>query len=173
MTDSDNKQRLDLALELGEELTRLGWRVTTAESCTGGAIAAAITAVAGSSSWFDGAIVSYADRIKRSFLGVDQHDLDTTGAVSEPVVRQMAVGALNRLDANLAVAVSGVAGPDGGSDDKPVGTVWIAWAHVDGQEPLSVEARRVHFNGSRAEIQAQTVTEALKGLLEITRSHPA
>ncbi|MCQ3831146.1 CinA family protein [Microbulbifer elongatus] len=173
MTEDGSEQRRVLAAELGEELTRLGWKVTTAESCTGGAIAAAITAIAGSSVWFEGAVVSYADRIKRSFLGVDQHDLDTTGAVSEPVVRQMAVGVLNRLDANLAVAVSGIAGPDGGSDDKPVGTVWIAWAHVDGQEPLSVEARQLHFDGSRAEIQAQTVVEALKGLLAVTRSHPA
>ena len=173
MTDNGNERPTTLATELGEELTRLRWKVTTAESCTGGAIAAAITSVAGSSAWFDGAVVSYADRIKRNFLGVDQQDLNATGAVSEPVVRQMAVGVLNRLDANLAVAVSGIAGPDGGSDDKPVGTVWIAWAHVDGQEPLSVEAREMHFSGNRADIQSQTVSEALQGLLAITRSHPA
>ena len=171
MTEHGTDQRSQLAAALGEELARLGWKVTTAESCTGGAIAAAITSIAGSSAWFDGAVVSYADRVKRGLLGVDQQDLDAAGAVSEPVVRQMAVGALNRLDANLAVAVSGIAGPDGGTDDKPVGTVWIAWAHGEGQEPLSVEARQMHFTGSRGEIQTQTVLEALEGLLSIARSH--
>nr|WP_010131841.1 CinA family protein [Microbulbifer agarilyticus] len=160
-----------LAANLGAELTRLGWKVTTAESCTGGAIAAAITSVAGSSGWFDGALVSYADRIKRNFLGVDQRALDTDGAVSETVVRQMAVGVLNRLDANVSVAVSGIAGPDGGSEEKPVGTVWIAWAHGEGQEPLEVRARCLQLAGSRAEIQVQTVVAALEGLLAITQSH--
>ncbi|WP_077405333.1 CinA family protein [Microbulbifer agarilyticus] len=161
----------NLAIELGAELTRLEWKVTTAESCTGGAIAAAITSVAGSSGWFDGALVSYADRIKRGFLGVDQRALDTDGAVSETVVRQMAVGVLNRLDANVSVAVSGIAGPDGGSEEKPVGTVWIAWAHGEGQEPLEVKALCMQFGGSRAEVQAQTVVTALEGLLAITKSH--
>lgn len=160
-----------LAEALGRELQRLKWRVTAAESCTGGGVAAAITSVPGSSAWFDGAVVSYADRIKRDFLGVDPRDLEQFGAVSEPVVRQMAVGVLNRLDANLAVAVSGIAGPDGGSDDKPVGTVWIAWAHGVGQEPLQADARCMHFHGSRGDIQAQTVAEALRGLLSIAEVH--
>lgn len=168
---TDNQNINDLAIALGNQLQQLSWRVTTAESCTGGAIAAAITSVAGASVWFDGAIVSYADRIKRDFLGVDRQDLDTLGAVSESVVRQMAVGALNRLDANLSVAVSGIAGPDGGSDEKPVGTVWIAWAHGEGQEPLQADARCMHFTGNRAEIQAQTVAEALRGLLSIAELH--
>ncbi|WGL16610.1 CinA family protein [Microbulbifer bruguierae] len=159
------------AEELGAHLQALRWRVTTAESCTGGAVAAAVTSVSGASAWFDGAIIAYANRIKRGLLGVDPEDLEVFGAVSEPVVRQMAVGVLNRLDANLAVAVSGIAGPDGGSDDKPVGTVWIAWAHGQGQEPVAVEARCMHFNGSRAEVQAQTVAEALTGLLAIAREH--
>jgi nicotinamide-nucleotide amidase len=160
-----------LAQTLGEKLVRRKWRVTAAESCTGGGIAAAITSIAGSSSWFDGSVVSYADRIKREFLGVDAEDLKRFGAVSESVVRQMAIGVLNRLDANLAVAVSGVAGPDGGSEDKPVGTVWIAWAHGEGQEPVQVDARCLHFSGERTDIQAQAVAEALRGMLSVLASH--
>ncbi|WP_299599250.1 CinA family protein [uncultured Microbulbifer sp.] len=166
--DSEIQQ---LAEQLGEVLLDLGWKATAAESCTGGAIAAAMTSVAGASAWFDGSVVSYADRIKRDFLGVDQRDLDTFGAVSEAVVRQMAVGALNRLDANLSVAVSGIAGPDGGSDEKPVGTVWIGWAHGKGQEPVQADARLLQFDGDRAQIQLQTVREALTGMLAIASSH--
>lgn len=166
--DSEIRQ---LAEKLGETLLHLEWKVTAAESCTGGAIAAAITSVAGASAWFDGSVVSYADRIKRNFLGVDQQDLDEFGAVSEAVVRQMAVGVLNRLDANLSVAVSGIAGPDGGSDEKPVGTVWIGWAHSQGQEPVQADARLLHLDGDRTQIQAQTVKEALKGMLKIAESH--
>lgn len=166
-----DKEIADLAARLGTLLEPMGWNVTAAESCTGGGIAAAITSVAGASGWFEGSIVSYSNRIKRDFLGVDQADLDELGAVSEPVARQMAVGILNRLDANLAVAVSGIAGPDGGSEEKPVGTVWLAWAHGEGQEPVQVEARCMHFSGSRGEIQAQTVAEALRGLISIAESH--
>ena len=162
---------LELAERLGKALTACKWQVTAAESCTGGAIAAAITAVPGASTWFEGSIVSYADRIKRDVLGVDTDDLAGLGAVSEPVARQMAVGVLNRLDANLSVAVSGIAGPDGGSEEKPVGTVWIAWAHGEGQEPVQVEARCVHFDGNRHQIQEQTVAEALRGLLSIAEAH--
>ncbi|MBN8432221.1 CinA family protein [Microbulbifer salipaludis] len=168
MVDLQTRQ---LAEKLGEVLADLGWKVTAAESCTGGAIAAAITSVAGASGWFEGSVVSYADRIKREFLGVDAGDLVELGAVSETVVRQMAVGVLSRLDANLAVAVSGVAGPDGGSAEKPVGTVWIGWAHGQGQEPLQADARLLHFDGDRQQIQAQTVIAALNGLLEIAESH--
>ncbi|MBB5213192.1 CinA family protein [Microbulbifer hydrolyticus] len=166
-----DSQILQLAESLGEKLQRLGWKVTAAESCTGGAIAAAITSAAGASAWFEGSVVSYADRIKRDFLGVDRKDLEEFGAVSEAVVRQMAVGVLNRLDANLAVAVSGIAGPDGGSEEKPVGTVWIGWAHGEGQEPVQADARLLHFEGNRAQIQSQTVIEALRGMLEIAELH--
>jgi len=161
-----------LARSLGEELGRREWHVTAAESCTGGGIAAAITSVAGASNWFEGSVVSYANRIKRDLLTVDGDDLATFGAVSEPVVRQMASGVLALMDAQLAVAVSGVAGPDGGSDEKPVGTVWIAWAHSVGQEPVEIDARRFHFNGDRASVQAQTVAEALRGMLALVRAHP-
>ncbi|WP_241292479.1 CinA family protein [Microbulbifer celer] len=162
---------LALAERLGAALQQCKWQVTAAESCTGGAVAAAITAVPGASAWFEGSVVSYSNRIKHEVLGVDSTDLSRLGAVSEPVVRQMAVGVLNRFDANLAVAVSGIAGPDGGTEDKPVGTVWIAWAHGEGQEPVTVDARCIQFSGDRHEVQSQTVAEALRGLLSIAESH--
>ncbi len=161
-----------LAAELGEELHKRRWHATAAESCTGGGIAAAITSVPGASNWFEGSLVSYANRIKRDMLAVDGEDLETFGAVSEQVARQMASGALAVMDANVAVAVSGIAGPDGGTAEKPVGTVWIAWAHSEGQEPVTIDAKCFHFNGDRAAIQRQTVAEALKGMLELVRVHP-
>ncbi|WP_346839483.1 CinA family protein [Microbulbifer sp. SAOS-129_SWC] len=162
-----------LAESLGEELSKREWHVTAAESCTGGGIATAITSVAGASNWFEGAVVSYANRIKRDLLTVEEGDLETFGAVSEPVVRQMASSVLGLMDAQLAVAVSGIAGPDGGSEEKPVGTVWIAWAHSVGQEPVEIDARCFHFKGDRAAVQAQTVAEALRGMLALVRAHPA
>ncbi|MFA0812603.1 CinA family protein [Microbulbifer epialgicus] len=168
----DYEDAIRLAQQLGEELDKRAWRVTSAESCTGGAIAAAITSIAGASNWFDGAVVSYANRIKHSVLGVDARDLKQFGAVSEPVARQMACGVLAMMDANLSVAVSGIAGPDGGTDEKPVGTVWIAWAHAEGQEPVQIDARCFLFEGDRAEVQAQTVIEAIKGMLTILDEHP-
>ncbi|WP_444921490.1 CinA family protein [Microbulbifer sp. CnH-101-G] len=161
-----------LAQQLGEELGKRHWFATSAESCTGGAIAAAITSISGASNWFDGSIVSYADRIKHSVLGVDVKDLKLFGAVSEPVARQMACGVLAMMDANLSVAVSGIAGPNGGTEEKPVGTVWIAWAHAEGQEPVQIDARCFHFQGDRTTVQAQTVVEAIKGMLAILDDHP-
>lgn len=161
-----------LAESLGEELQKRGWHATAAESCTGGGIASAITSVAGASNWFEGSLVSYANRIKRDMLAVSEEDLETLGAVSEEVARQMASGALAMMDANVAVAVSGIAGPDGGSEEKPVGTVWIAWADSEGQEPVDIDAKCFHFDGDRAAIQRQTVAEALKGMLELVRTHP-
>ncbi|WP_193165866.1 CinA family protein [Microbulbifer hainanensis] len=161
-----------LAESLGEELHKRKWFCTAAESCTGGGIAAAITAVAGASNWFEGSVVSYANRIKRDLLTVDGDDLETFGAVSEPVVRQMASGVLALMDAQVAVAVSGIAGPDGGTAEKPVGTVWIAWAHSVGQEPVYIDAQCFRFSGDRAAVQAQTVAEALRGVLELVREHP-
>ncbi|SEA49789.1 CinA family protein [Microbulbifer marinus] len=162
-----------LAQSLGEELQKRNWFCTTAESCTGGGIAAAITAVAGASNWFEGAVVSYANRIKCDLLSVCAEDLETFGAVSEQVARQMASGALALMDANVAVAVSGIAGPEGGSDEKPVGTVWIAWAHAEGQEPVDIDAKCFHFSGDRARVQAQTIAEALRGMLALVQAHPA
>lgn len=153
----------DLPQQLGVALKRHGWRVTTAESCTGGGAASAITGVAGSSEWFEYGFVTYANRAKESLLGVAPATLLQHGAVSEPVVQQMAEGALSAAHADLAVAVSGVAGPGGGSPDKPVGTVWFAWAGA------GETVTRMHtLDGDRERIRQQAVVIALQGLLAKT-----
>ena len=149
------------AARLGRVLEHLGCRVTTAESCTGGGIAEAITRVAGSSAWFETGFVTYANRSKQRWLGVDAEVLEANGAVSEPVVQGMATGALAAAEAHFAVAVSGIAGPDGGSVDKPVGTVWFGWALADGR----VLTERKRFHGGRREVRAQTVLHALERLV--------
>ena len=136
-----------------------GWLLATAESCTGGLIAAACTELAGSSVWFERGFVSYANEAKTEMLGVDAALILTHGAVSEPVVRAMALGALGHSRAQVALAVTGVAGPSGGSKDKPVGTVWFGWS-VQGQ--LSSERKR--FDGDRAAVRAATVQHALTTL---------
>ena len=151
-----------LAAEVGQVLGRKGWRLVTAESCTGGWIAQASTAIAGSSEWFERGFVTYSNEAKQEMLGVQAETLMHHGAVSEVTVREMAVGALAASRAQVAVAVSGIAGPSGGSAAKPVGTVWIAWAVVTGR----VGATRYHFAGDRQAIRAQTVQQALKGVLE-------
>lgn len=149
------------AARLGNALRQLGLRVTTAESCTGGGIAEAITRVSGSSGWFDTGFVTYANHSKMRWVGVSEEDLAQFGAVSEPVVRAMAEGALEAADADLAVAVSGIAGPDGGTPDKPVGTVWFAWAVRD-QGTIS-QCRRIQ--GNRRDVRAQTVLHGMQGLI--------
>lgn len=151
------------AQALGRALGKRGWRVATAESCTGGGIAAAITEVAGSSGWFEYGLVTYANRAKQQLLGVSEATLASEGAVSEAVVTQMVRGALMLSGADLAVAVSGVAGPGGGSPDKPVGTVWLAWGQR-GNEDVAVRARCCHFPGDREAVRAQTVWLALREL---------
>nr|WP_198411380.1 nicotinamide-nucleotide amidohydrolase family protein [Marinimicrobium alkaliphilum] len=154
---------MHLAAELGAELKALQWQVTAAESCTGGGIAAAITAVAGSSAWFEVGFVTYANRTKTSLLGVPEATLEAHGAVSEPVVLAMVEGALAASGADLAVAVSGIAGPDGGSREKPVGTVWLAWGRADGWR----RARCFYFDGDRASVRRQAVVVALRELVDI------
>ncbi|WP_193073958.1 CinA family protein [Pseudomonas sp. FME51] len=149
------------AARLGNALRQLGLRVTTAESCTGGGIAEAITRVSGSSGWFDTGFVTYANHSKVRWVGVSEEDLAQFGAVSEPVVRAMAEGALEAADADLAVAVSGIAGPDGGTPDKPVGTIWFAWAVRD-QGTIS-QCRRIQ--GNRRDVRAQTVLHGMQGLI--------
>ena len=149
------------AARLGNALRQLGVRVSTAESCTGGGIAEAITRVSGSSGWFDTGFVTYANHSKTRWVGVSEADLQAFGAVSEPVVKAMAEGALLAAEADLAVAVSGIAGPDGGTADKPVGTVWFAWA-VRGH---GVRAQCRRLQGNRKDVRAQTVLHALQGLI--------
>ena len=166
MADADSIAALADALVV--ELTAAGQTVATAESCTGGWIAKAITDVAGSSAAFGYGMVSYSNAAKNSMLGVRSDTLSEHGAVSEAVVREMAVGAIAASGADLAVAVSGIAGPDGGSDDKPVGTVWLAWA-VMTSNGISVDVDQRLFAGDRETIRSQSVILALQGLRERLR----
>jgi len=156
---------LKLATATVRELTTAGKVVTTAESCTGGWLAKAITDVPGSSVVFGHGIVSYANSAKESFLGVQNSTLEEFGSVSEPVVTEMADGSLNLSGADIAVAVSGVAGPDGGTDEKPVGTVWFAWA-IRNHGKVHVETSCQHFDGDRELIRELTVVYALQGVLD-------
>jgi len=158
-SDRDLEQ---LALQLGRALHARGLRLATAESCTGGWIAKAVTDVAGSSQWFDGGVVAYSNAAKAALLGVASEILAAHGAVSEETVRAMAEGARTRFAADFAVAVSGVAGPGGGSADKPVGTVHFAWA-----TPAGVTAARRVFAGNRESVRRQTVLLALERLVQI------
>ncbi|MFF7708020.1 nicotinamide-nucleotide amidohydrolase family protein [Pseudomonas sp. NPDC007930] len=152
----------ELATLLGERLQAHQASVTTAESCTGGGIAEAITRVAGSSAWFEAGYVTYSNRQKTAQLGVHPALFGSVGAVSREVVVAMAQGALASSDATYAVAVSGVAGPGGGSVDKPVGTVWLAWASAQG-----CHAQRRQFAGDREAVRGQTVQAALEGLARL------
>jgi nicotinamide-nucleotide amidase len=151
-----------LAAELGRQLLARGARVSTAESCTGGGIAEAITRIPGSSSWFEAGYVTYSNAQKSKQLGVPEPLFAAVGAVSREVVEAMVRGAQAQSNARYAVAVSGVAGPDGGSPEKPVGTVWLAWG--DGERLFSV---RRQFAGDRGEVRRQTVEAALAGLLRL------
>jgi nicotinamide-nucleotide amidase len=150
-----------LAAELGRRLLARGWTCTTAESCTGGLVAGAITAIAGSSAWFERGYVTYSNAAKHEELDVTQETLETQGAVSEATARALALGALRRSGANIAVAVTGIAGPTGGSVAKPVGRVCFAWARQDGL----VESVTRQFEGDRAGVRAASVEAALVGLV--------
>lgn len=152
-----------LAAELGRHLQTLNAHVTTAESCTGGGIAEAITRIAGSSAWFEAGFVTYSNQQKTRQLDVPQALFTQVGAVSREVVEAMVRGAQAHSDARFAVAVSGVAGPGGGSPEKPVGTVWLAWGVGD---EVTAECR--HFSGDRDEVRRQTVIAALEGLIRRT-----
>lgn len=158
-----------LAARVGSLLLTRGLRLVTAESCTGGWIAKLVTDIAGSSAWFDRGYVTYSNAAKTEMLGVRPQTLDARGAVSEAVVLETAAGALERSQAQVGVAVSGIAGPGGGSEDKPVGTVWLAWS-VPGAAPWT---RRALLDGDRHEIRQAAVRLALEGLAEglTSRSH--
>jgi nicotinamide-nucleotide amidase len=151
-----------LAAHLGRALEARRWKVATAESCTGGLIGGAITDIAGSSGWFDRAFVTYSNEAKVEMLGVRGETLAAHGAVSEATAREMAAGALARSIADIVVAVTGVAGPSGGTPQKPVGMVCLAWATRGG----AVDATTRHFAGDRAAIRAAAVAAALAGLLD-------
>lgn len=153
---------LILSQRVGAALQAAGQRLATAESCTGGWIAQCITAIAGSSAWFECSFVSYSNAAKQSMLGVPEKTLSAHGAVSAEVVSSMTAGALARSTADWAVAVSGVAGPSGGTPEKPVGTVWIAWQ----QRNHAPRVLLFQGSGDRRSIRAQTVALALEGLLD-------
>ena len=161
-TDVDLQQ---LARSVGDRLLARAEVLVTAESCTGGWIAKACTDVAGSSRWFQGGVVAYSNALKAALLDVPGDLLAQHGAVSEPVVRAMAAGILARTRSTVAVAVSGVAGPDGGTVDKPVGTVWLAWAWRDQDGSLRTETHCERFPGGRDEVRRRTVRRALERLL--------
>ena len=149
-------------LALADALRARSWKIVTAESCTGGLIAAACTAVAGSSDWFERGFVTYSNEAKAESLGVPMALIQAHGAVSEQVARAMAEGAIAHSRADLAVAVTGIAGPGGGSRSKPVGTVWLALAVRRGD----VRAELLILDGDRTAVREQTVQRALKRLLE-------
>ena len=163
----------ELVTALAELLRARGALMATAESCTGGLIAGACTELAGSSDWFDRGFVSYSNAAKADLLGVDAGLIAAQGAVSEPVARAMASGALARSPAALAVAVTGVAGPGGGSAAKPVGMVWLAWAWRDAAGALQVDTLLQHFDGDRSAVRQATVVAALQGLLARAQALPA
>lgn len=158
-----NAELDELAKECGGALFARGWTMTAAESCTGGWICQAVTAVPGSSKWFDRGFVTYTNSSKQELLGVNARTLREHGAVSEATVSEMAAGALARSGAAISVAVSGIAGPDGGTEEKPVGTVWFAWA-VKG---AIIQCRRFYLPGDRTDIRRQSVVVALQEIIRI------
>ena len=154
-----------LVEDLATALLARGWMLATAESCTGGLIAGACTDLAGSSNWLERGFVSYSNAAKTELLGVDAALIARHGAVSEPVARAMAQGALQHSKAQCALAVTGIAGPGGGSADKPVGTVWFAWA-----TPQGVRSEMQRFDGDRAQVRSATVQHSLAVLLRLVQA---
>ncbi|EFB2281670.1 nicotinamide-nucleotide amidase [Escherichia coli] len=157
MTDSELMQ---LSEQVGQALKARGATVTTAESCTGGWVAKVITDIAGSSAWFERGFVTYSNEAKAQMIGVREETLAQHGAVSEPVVVEMAIGALKAARADYAVSISGIAGPDGGSEEKPVGNVWFAFATARGEGIT----RRECFSGDRDAVRRQATAYALQTL---------
>jgi nicotinamide-nucleotide amidase len=154
-----------LAMEVGSALQSRGYSLAAAESCTGGWIGKAVTDIAGSSRWFERGFITYSDLSKTEQLGVDPKLLARYGAVSAAVVEAMATGALKYSTADIALAVSGIAGPEGGSPEKPVGTVWFAWALRDKNQPR-IYSECSNFNGDREKVRYAAVVRGLTGILE-------
>jgi len=153
-----------LVSQVGQALKERDAMVVTAESCTGGMIAEALTSIGGSTAWFDRAYITYSYESKREMLGVKELTLQKNGAVSQQCVEEMALGALQQSHAKVSVACSGIAGPGGGSADKPVGTVWLAWA-VQGQQ--EVTSQLCHFEGDRQTVREKTTEVALMGIMKL------
>ncbi len=181
MTDTARVTHDALMQSVSHALLDRQWQVATAESCTAGLIGATLTDSPGSSAWFDRGFITYSNEAKQAMLGVTPADLDHYGAVSEPVVTQMAAGALQHSLADITVAVSGVAGPDGGSAEKPVGTVWLGWAFARqvtaGLDTANATQRlddgaaccalRMHFSGDRISVRELAVEAALRGIMQL------
>lgn len=156
-----DNELFELAERLGQSLKAKGHKIATAESCTGGWIAQAITEIPGSSAWFDRGFVTYSNNAKVQMLGVSPQTLAEHGAVSTEIAQQMAMGALANSEADWAIAVTGIAGPDGGSEEKPVGTVYVAWQNKTGFSKVE----RLSLSGNRLQIRRQTITKAMEGIL--------
>ena len=163
---NSDAELLKLATQVGNYLSETERQLVTAESCTGGWIAKVLTDVSGSSQFYLGGVVTYSNALKQSLLQVNESTLLAHGAVSEATVREMALGALARLGGDVALAVSGIAGPGGALPDKPVGTVWFAWAY---RRQASVESsvQLKHYAGDREAVRRASVAEALRGVLEV------
>jgi len=163
-----NQKKLErISSELGELLKLKDYTFTCAESCTGGWVGHALTSIPGSSEWFGSSFVTYSYEAKTQILGVSSQDLDSFGAVSKEIVKQMVSGALDKSGADVGVAISGIAGPDGGTDTKPVGTVCFAWK-INGQEVI---ASAEHFSGDRNEVRYFSVERALMGTIELIKKN--
>lgn len=163
MARVSDDELLQLAHILGQKLHAKGWMLAVAESCTGGWLAQVVTAIPGSSAWFDRGFITYSNEAKQDMLGVQGATLDAHGAVSEETAREMAEGALRRSRAQISASISGIAGPGGAMPKKPVGTVCIAWA-AEGQDTFSTVCR---LSGDREEIRSRAVAAALRGLIEL------
>lgn len=159
---------LTLAQNVGTALSERGFLLTSAESCTGGWIGQAVTSVAGSSGWYDRGFITYSNQAKQQMLGVQATTLAQHGAVSEQTAQEMALGALKMSEAQIAVAVTGIAGPDGGSKEKPVGMVCFGWAVRNGL----TRSQTCFFSGDRAAIRRQAVVTALSGMLDLMNDLP-
>ena len=167
MTQVPNDEMLlALAHRVSERLGDSGRLLVTAESCTGGWIAKLLTDVPGCSAWFERGFVSYSNDAKQELLGVAADVLIEHGAVSEATVRAMAEGAIRHSHANLALSVSGIAGPGGNRPDKPLGLVWFGWAQADSQGTITVSSEQQVFNGNRDQVRRLAVARALEGILE-------
>src|SRR5690349_25167307 len=156
----------DLAQTIATIFVQRGATLVTAESCTGGWVAKTLTDIAGSSAWFECGVVAYSYEAKESLLGVQPQTLERTGAVSQETVVEMVSGALARYGASVAVAVTGIAGPSGGTPGKPVGTVWIGWKRRGGY----ARSQLFHFKGDREAVRRQTVAAALEGVRRVLTS---
>ena len=150
-----------LVIQLAQLLLKQGYKITTVESCTGGLVAEQCTQLAGSSAWFDRGYITYSNESKVDLVKVNKTDIKEKGAVSQSVAEAMAKGALQQSLANLAVSITGIAGPTGGSAQKPVGTVWIAWATAN-----TLNSHCFQFKGNREAVRQQAAAEALKGLIK-------